>query len=424
MVEELQISFKEGTDVGKVRDHNEDCVLIPAVSEAERKSKGQLFIVADGMGGYQAGEVASEIAARVVAQQYYADPSDDPTARLRNAVQAANAEVHHQAQGDVARIGMGTTMVVTALVGRKAYIASVGDSRAYHVHAGQITQVTQDHSFVGEQVRAGILTKEQARLHPQRNVITRALGSQPTVSVDTFSGDLSDGDVLVMCTDGLTGHVPDEPIRDTVLQLPPDQAVQKLIQMANAGGGSDNISVIVLRAEPPVTAKMKPVTSVDSTVAAAPLPVATAAPSARPAAAKAAARPAKRGRSTLTWAVGGVLLALSAVVVIGASVVVFRMLPSGNPKVTPSAPAVSPQVPPTVTALVPVAVPSTTPTAGPTATLAHTSTPTLTRTRIPPAIAPTLAETSVPEVTLTPSATETPKPDKDDGSGGKGKEGG
>lgn len=397
MAEELQISVKEGTDVGKVRDHNEDFVLIPVPSEAERKGKGRLFIVADGMGGYQAGEVASEMAARTVAQQYYADPSEDPSARLRNAVQAANAEVHRQAQSNTAHIGMGTTMVVTALVGRKAYIASVGDSRAYVIHNGKLDQITQDHSFVGEQVRAGILTKEQARSHPQRNVITRALGSQPIVTVDTFSGELAEGDFLVLCTDGLTGHVPDDGIRDTVLQCPPDEAVQKLIQMAKDDGGTDNITVIVLRVEPLVTAKMKPVSAVDSTVSRPP------APSGKP-----AGQVAKSG-SSLIWAIGGVALALSALVIIGASVVVFNRWPGSSPTATPTVapPSPAPQVPTTLPG-VGIATPSAPSpalvTATPRATFTATNTP-----RPIPTVKPSETPTQTPEATPTPSATKEEK---------------
>jgi serine/threonine protein phosphatase PrpC len=142
---------------------------------------------------------------------------------------------------------MWTTIVTTALIGRKAYIASVGDSRAYLVHKNEISQITQDHSFVGEQIRAGLLTKEQARVHPQRNVITRALGSQAAVQVDTFEGELSDGDILILCTDGLTGHIPEDRIRDAAIQLPPQQAVHQLIEMAKEDGGTDNISMILLR---------------------------------------------------------------------------------------------------------------------------------------------------------------------------------
>jgi len=411
MVEELQISVKEGTDVGKVRDHNEDFVLIPVPGEAEREANGRLFIVADGMGGYQAGEVASEMAARTVAQQYYADPSEDPSTRLRNAVQAANAEVHRQAQGNTAHIGMGTTIVVTALVGRKAYIASVGDSRAYVIHNGKLDQITQDHSFVGEQVRAGILTKEQARSHPQRNVITRALGSQPTVTVDTFSGELAEGDSLILCTDGLSGHVPDDGIRDTVLQLPPDQAVQKLIQMAKDDGGTDNITVIVLRVEPMVTVKVKPVPAVDST---APKPPA---PSGRLAATKPAAQAARRG-SSLIWVIGGVALALGALIVIGASMLAFNRWPGNSPTATPTGapPSPAPQIPTTLPG-VGIATPSEPSPAQVTATPRATFTPTHTPRPIP-TVKPSETPTQTPEVTLAPSATKEDKGPQDGGSGG------
>ena len=190
MSEDLLITFSHGTDVGKVRDHNEDWVEVEDPADSAARRKGRLFIVADGMGGYQAGEVASRLAAETVKREYYADPSEDPTERLRKAVQSANDAVYHSARSDRAHAGMGTTVVVTALIGRKAYIASVGDSRAYVVHKNGISQITQDHSFVGEQIRAGLLTKEQARAHPQRNVITRALGSQATLQVDTFEGEL------------------------------------------------------------------------------------------------------------------------------------------------------------------------------------------------------------------------------------------
>jgi len=410
MAEELQINFNEGTDVGKVRDHNEDCVLVPKVSEADQKRKGRLFIVADGMGGYQAGEVASEMAARTVARVYYEDPSEDATTRLSNAVQAANAEVHQQAQSNTARAGMGTTMVAVALVGRTAYVASVGDSRAYVAHKGELNQITHDHSFVGEQVRAGILTKEQARTHPQRNVITRALGSQPTVKVDTFSGELSDGDVLVMCTDGLTGHVPDDKLRDTVLSLPPEQVVPQLIQMAKDDGGSDNITAIVLRVGPPAAGKKAVASSQVSTVVSL-APAAGAQP--KPAA---KARSAQKSDSHLVWIIGGVALALGLIVVVGVGVVAFGLLeptPTATPRVMPT----SSQVVPIVTA---VGTPAPPPSAPGTVVATSTFIPTNTHTPVPSATKPIIrpptvapGETPTVEVVLTPPATETPKPDKE-----------
>jgi len=408
MAEELQISFKEGTDVGKVRDHNEDCVLVPKVSEADQKRKGRLFIVADGMGGYQAGEVASEMAARTVARVYYEDPSEDATTRLSNAVQAANAEVHQQAQSNTARAGMGTTMVAVALVGRTAYVASVGDSRAYVAHKGELNQITHDHSFVGEQVRAGILTKEQARTHPQRNVITRALGSQPMVQVDTFSGELSDGDVLVMCTDGLTGHVPDDKLRDTVLSLPPEQVVPQLIQMAKDDGGSDNITAIVLRVGPPAAGKKAVASSEVSTVVSL-APAAGAQP--KPAA---KARSAQKSDSHLVWIIGGVALALGLIVVVGVGVVAFGLLeptPTATPRVMPTSSQVVPIVatPGGMTATT-TSMPGVTPSS----TIAPTPVATATFTPRPK---PTVTDT--PSPTPTPPATESPTPGKEPGGGGK-----
>jgi len=411
MAEELQISFKEGTDVGKVRDHNEDFVFVPPVSEADRKRMGRLFIVADGMGGYQAGEVASEMAAKTAARVYYEDPSEDTTARLSKAVQAANAEVHQQAQSNIARAGMGTTMVAVALIGRTAYIASVGDSRAYAIHNGQLDQITQDHSFVGEQVRAGILTKEQARTHPQRNVITRALGSQPTVQVDTFKGDLSDGDVMVMCTDGLTGHVPDDKIRDTVLQLPPDQAVPQLIQMAKDDGGSDNITVIVLRVGPPAAGKKAAVSPDASTVVS---PVSAAGAQPKPAA---KAKPAQKGDSHLVWIIGGVALALSLIVVVGAGVVAFGLLGPSSTATPHAAPTLSQIVPIVTTSAVVVATATSAPGAGPTSTLAPTPVATATLTPRPKPIA---TDTPPPTPTVPTAASPTETPEKEPKSGGGG----
>lgn len=430
MTDEVPITYYKDTDVGKVRDHNEDWAAIEDPAEPEKKRKGRLFIVADGMGGYQAGEVASRLAADTVGREYYADPSDDPSARLRNAVQVANSEVHRQAQGNVARAGMGTTVVAAALIGRKAYIASVGDSRAYVVQKGAINQITQDHSFVGEQVRAGILTKEQARSHPQRNVITRALGSQPTVQVDMFVGELADGDVLVMCTDGLTGHVTDERIRDAVTHLPPDQAVRQLIQMAKDDGGSDNITSIVLRAGPPVSGRIQAVAPVPSlyTDATAVAAVPAAAP-ARPVAAPPpaspvpATRPAKKRGFGLAWVIAGVAIGVIVAGIGGVMVMrsgALRNILQRTPIATPA--TSSPQGTPATPGGAPV--PPTLAPGMPTSTLAPVP-PTPTPTRPRPIITPIVGatESPTPEVSPMPTPTETPQPDKG-GHGGGGDGGG
>ncbi len=389
MSEDLPITFSQGTDVGKVREHNEDWVEIEDPTDAAARRKGRLFIVADGMGGYQAGEVASRLAAETAKREYYAGPMDDPTTCLRNAVQSANEAVYRSARSDRAHAGMGTTIVMTALVGRKAYIASVGDSRAYVVHKNEISQITQDHSFVGEQIRAGLLTKEQARVHPQRNVITRALGSQATVQVDTFEGELSDGDSLILCTDGLTGHIPEDRIRDAVIQLPPQQAVHQLIEMAKEDGGTDNISMILLRMGPP-----PPVQTVaaQAVPAVRPSTSATGAP-----AVKRMPRPASRHISLIWVAVGimAVLVLLGGLA--AAALMMSGVLRGGGGQVSPTpAPTLAPVVPqvfPTVTQLI-VPVPPTTVLApgAPTQTLiptpqhTPTSTPAPTQPGLPTAL--------------------------------------
>jgi len=422
MSDDLKIIYAQGTDVGVVRDHNEDWATIEDPSDPAMKRKGRLFIVADGMGGYQAGEVASRMAGETVRREYYADPSDDPTARLRNAVQAANREVYGSAQSSTSHTGMGTTMVVTALIDNKAYIASVGDSRAYVVHQGVLSQITQDHSFVGDQIRAGILTKEQARVHPQRNVITRALGSQSTVQVDTFVGGLSEGDVLVMCTDGLTGHVPEDRIRDVVTQLPPDQAIAQLIQMAKDDGGTDNITTIVLRVGPPpdngaITAPLAGPQGETTTVM---MPQ----PQAKATLAQSAAPPRRKGGVGVVWLGIGAFIVLMVVGAVGVVVLSTTSLLRGVlGKVTPTATATValPQVFPTVT---PVEVMPTTPaptsTLAPTATLAptstHTSTPTQTPTHTPRPLLPTLTIGATTSPSASPSVTPTEKPTGEGGA--------
>jgi len=287
---------------------------------------------------------------------------------LQNAVQAANAAVFDSAHSERAHSGMGTTIVATALVGRKAYIAAVGDSRAYIIHQGELSQITQDHSFVGEQIRAGLLTKEQARLHPQRNVITRALGSQPTVQVDLFEGELSEGDILIMCSDGLTGHVPEDRLRDVALQLPPEQAIKNLIQMANESGGTDNISVIVLRAETK-------------------LPSPQAAPGALPASAPSSRQPTPSSLKPI-WIGVGVAVVLIGVITLGALMLGLGgfVVWETKFKSTPTVASTLPAAPPTVTPLPP------TPTTAPPTRAAPTSTP-----------IPSLAPTFTPGPSLLPT---------------------
>lgn len=211
--------------------------------------KGALFIVADGMGGHAAGEVASEIAVDAVTNVYYQDDSDDAATSLLHAIKRANALIHQRAAENMLRSGMGTTCVAAVLRGSTAYIANVGDSRAYIVRGGTVRQISQDHSWVAEQVRAGLLTEEQARTHAQRNVITRCLGTQSDVDIDVFPEPLEENDALLLCSDGLSGLVSDDEIQRIVEQAVPQESVYHLIERANENGGPDNITAIVIRVQ-------------------------------------------------------------------------------------------------------------------------------------------------------------------------------
>jgi serine/threonine protein phosphatase PrpC len=260
----LPVTFAKGSDVGRARDHNEDYVdAFSPPDPAQRQQKGDLYIVADGMGGHQAGDVASRSAVQVVSHEYYADPELDLRVSLINAIKQANTYIYDEAQQTASHAGMGTTVVAAVVRGRELYLANVGDSRAYLMREGKVNQATRDHSFVADQVRAGLLTPEEARAHPQRNVITRALGSRPEVKVDTYSGELLSGDVLLLCSDGLSEYVHEEDMLSVLGHYPPEEAVARLIALANERGGSDNISTIVIqigqRPKVAITQPMAPV---------------------------------------------------------------------------------------------------------------------------------------------------------------------
>lgn len=249
--ESIRIIFAKGTDVGRQRGHNEDYVdVFNPPDPAQRRQKGQLFIVADGMGGHQAGEVASKAAVQTISHEYYADPDPNVAAALVRSVQKANAAIHQQAQETLTQMGMGTTVVAAVARGNELFLANVGDSRAYLLRNGALKQVTRDHSFVEEQIRAGILSREEARNHPQRNVVTRAIGAKPEVEVDTYGGTLTPGDTLLLCSDGLSEPVHDQDLARILSQHTPQEAVSRLIALANERGGGDNISALVVRAAP------------------------------------------------------------------------------------------------------------------------------------------------------------------------------
>jgi serine/threonine protein kinase len=245
----LRLDVAQLTDVGRKRPHNEDnmAYVIPKDPQVMAR-KGALFIVADGMQEYPAGEVASEIAVDTVSNAYYQDDSDDVAVSLSYTIKRANSLIHQRAAENMLRSGMGTTCVATVLRDNVAYIANVGDSRAYLIRDHQMTQVSQDHSWVEEQVHAGLLTRDQARSHALRNVITRDLGRQAEVDVDVFMEQLQEGDSLVLCSDGLSDLVGNEELlavidQDVLMQ----ESVYHLVERANENGGDDNITVIAIR---------------------------------------------------------------------------------------------------------------------------------------------------------------------------------
>lgn len=244
---QLLLDVAQLTDVGRRREHNEDnmAYVIPKDPQVMER-KGALFIVADGMGGHAAGEVASEIAVDTISTTYYPDEHEDIADALLNAIKRTNTLIHQRAAENMLRSGMGTTTVVGVLRGNMAYVANVGDSRAYVIRKGKIKQISQDHSWVAEQVRAGLLTEEQARTHAQRNVITRSLGTQPDVEVDVFAEPLEEGDIVLLCSDGLSGVVDNDEIRSIVERFAPQESVYHLIERANENGGPDNITAIVI----------------------------------------------------------------------------------------------------------------------------------------------------------------------------------
>ena len=205
-----------------------------------------LFAVADGMGGHNAGDYASSHAVRILVDEIREDTDYNPVKVIRHAIETANTEIIEQAQKDEKLRGMGTTMVVATIVGQYAYVANVGDSRLYVVDK-QLRQITRDHSLVQEMVRMGEITAEEARNHPDKNVITRALGATKDVAVDFFDVHLEPGDRLLLCSDGLTNMVLDEDIEDIIVSEELlETAGKRLVEAANENGGKDNIGIVLV----------------------------------------------------------------------------------------------------------------------------------------------------------------------------------
>lgn len=247
------------TDPGCVRETNEDSVkYFRPTDQAELRRKGVIAIVADGMGGHSAGEVASRIATEVIKNVYY-ETEKDATESLRIALNAANHEIHEASLADKALEGMGTTCAALVLQNGSAHCAYVGDTRLYLIRGGEIYVMTEDHSAVMEMVHMGILTLEQARHHEDKNVIIRALGSQPEVEVSVWNEPfpVREGDQFLLCSDGLSDLVSDDDIKQAVLAGDAHSSTESLIALAKERGGYDNVTVGILSIEKAINSEMK-----------------------------------------------------------------------------------------------------------------------------------------------------------------------
>ena len=244
----MQLLYAARTDVGMIRSGNEDNFA------AEVNGQRGLFIVADGMGGHAAGEVASEMAVQIVQRELgeLGDLAARETAdRVATSLRRANRAIHERTLTEVDKQGMGTTASVLILTGTRYLIGQVGDSRVYLLRDGALRQLTKDHSYVQEQVDAGFLTPEQARYHPYSNVITRCVGASPDVEPDVYAGVAQAGDTFLVASDGLTGMVDDWRLQQLLLaRSTPERIVNTLIAEANGRGGLDNITAIVVRLVP------------------------------------------------------------------------------------------------------------------------------------------------------------------------------
>lgn len=425
----MKLRHSARTDVGRTRDHNEDDFGVGEGAGVDQY--GELLVVCDGMGGHAAGEVASRLGVETILSTYYSDPSPDRVDVLRRAFERANQRIHAEGRG-----AMGTTGVAALFYKGMLHIANVGDSRAYLIRNDDICQISRDHSLVGEQVAAGVITADQAKSSYYRNVITRALGYQPDVQVDLFHLPLQVGDMIVLCSDGLHGLVGDEEISAIACSMPLADAVDRLIDLANERGGTDNITAIIAHVaelddasavDPsdaarttvefpapaaaetvafPVTAVLAPESVEPVTGRTAPQPVAPSAPSpvaASPPASPPVVAPPPRRMNWLGATLATVLFAGLALVTLFVAYPSVLAPGQANPAPVATPPTAAPTEPPTITPLPPTQPPTQVPAIVPVATdtAAPTMPPTATAT-------PSPAATSTPTATAAPAVTATP----------------
>lgn len=231
------------TDKGKTRKNNEDSFFVDETAG--------LYAVADGIGGHAGGEVASRTAVQTLGElaRIPASGNEDISDVLTHAFKTANTRLHQAGSADPALFGMGTTLTALLLHGTAAHLAHIGDSRAYLLRDGVLEQISEDHGMIAEQVRAGIVTPEQARRSPYRHIITRALGIDREVTIDYKAIEIRQQDIFLLCTDGLTEMIEDIEIERILARNSPPEAAARLVAAANDHGGVDNITVVVLKTE-------------------------------------------------------------------------------------------------------------------------------------------------------------------------------
>ena len=233
------------TDIGRKRKLNQDFVYSSDETVGNLKN---VYIVADGMGGHQAGDYASKCTVETMVREIKGCFEQSPIRILSRAIRIANDQVRRKAREDESLYGMGTTVVAATVLGKYLQVANVGDSRLYIINE-EVRQITRDHSLVEEMVRMGGLDREAARNHPDKNIITRAIGARDTIEIDFFHEELKSGDLILMCSDGLTNMLEDEEI-GRILKTPGtiEERAERLIDVANQNGGRDNIAVILIDA--------------------------------------------------------------------------------------------------------------------------------------------------------------------------------
>lgn len=237
------------TDVGRRRENNEDKFeyFIPE-DEHTLATRGHIYVVCDGMGGHEAGQIASELACKTFIDVYRSHPAEDAAVAMHAAVAAANRFVMDNARTFPKRKGMGCTLTALILIQERFYVVNVGDSRIYLLRDGELIRLTSDHTVAEEYVVLGMLTKEQAEQHPQKHVLTRAIGAEPS-NADITSNEIQAGDVYMLCSDGIINHVEDDAIGDILRTKYPSEAAWSLVGQALVGGGSDNATAMVVRVD-------------------------------------------------------------------------------------------------------------------------------------------------------------------------------